>query len=181
MKTLFVEGKKNRILNNRSEKKNICFGFVLFIKMCNFVISVLECQICNLTCKTQKDDFKLGHSQLAVCWGCDDLNPEPWTTWINSTLCACGINSTSSASAATRRGCRGVVPSVRAKISNQLNPHWNWGSRIFCHLLTEGWRERDSCMALHWSADHGTLAIEPHGVRLLARSEWFSSVLNDPL
>lgn len=146
----------------------------------SYHISVLECQICNLTCKNQKDDFKLGYSLLAVCWGCDDLDPESWTAWINSALCGCGINSTSSASAATRRGCCGIVPSVRAKISNQLNPDWNWGSHIFCHLLTEGWREKDSCMALHRSTDRGTLAIESHGVRLLAHSEWFSSVLNYP-
>lgn len=152
--------------------------------MCNFVIShqcLMNVKYVTWPAKKQKDDFKSGYSLLAVCWGCDDLDPEPWTTWINSTLGGCGINSTSSASAATRRGCRGVVPSVRAKISNQLNPHWNWGSHIFCHLLTEGWREKDSCMALHRSTDRSTLAKESHRVRLLARSEWFSSVWNYPL
>ncbi|KAF3838539.1 hypothetical protein F7725_010307 [Dissostichus mawsoni] len=44
----------------------------------------------------------------------------------------------------TTRGRRGSLPSTSAKIRNKLNPLSDSVSHIFCHFLTDGWKERYS-------------------------------------
>lgn len=91
-------------------------------------------------------------------------DPETWTLKVLNELCSCWMWDKHSVPAysepgTTTRAHRGILPSTRAKISNWLNPHSNSGSHIFCHLLTEGWKEKDIHMATSWCADHDPSAI----------------------
>lgn len=56
------------------------------------------------------------------------------------------------------RGYHGTMPSTSTKIRNWLNPHSHSGSRIFCHLLTECWTEKDIHMVC-WPQPTGSNTV----------------------
>ena len=91
---------------------------------------------------------------------CDDLGPELLKSWVNSARVDVDKQSVPaySESRTMTRGYGGTMPSTSTKISYWLNPHSHSGSRIFCHLLTECWKEKDIHM-LCWPRPTGSSIV----------------------